>query len=175
MSDDLRSPTPSDTDSDLDNRLKTLARVPVPARFEDRVLARVRIPLPAWLRRTSKGVRAMLSGPRGWMILGGFSLATAAAWSVTVAAGVHFGGYLSEGARHAVSEAGVPLWREVGAAGQFQIEVIRSSVLDLFEAMRVSPAVFAMTYGAVAVVSAAGLRILTAEPSRVRDTNHVAH
>ena len=168
MRDDQYNPSPSGDDLDIDVRLRSLTRARPRPGFADRVLTGVRVPLPRWMRSVRNGIRALVTGPRGWLILGSAALVTAATWGTALALGFHFRGYVTEGTRHAVREAAVPVLREGLALSQLQWNGFLNSVSGWFDGMFLSPTAFLLGYGIVALVSTVALKLLTAEPSRAR-------
>src|SRR3970282_1896669 len=80
-----------DEDPELDGTLRGLGRFSPRQGFAERVVARVRVPLPPGARRIRDWFRATFSGVTGWTVLAPFSLATAAAWGTAIAAAVRYG------------------------------------------------------------------------------------
>jgi hypothetical protein len=105
MKDEPQVPVPLDEDPAVDRWLGGVGRFSPRQDFEDRVVSRVRVPLPRWLRALRNRARAMVSGVTGWTILATFSLATAAAWGSMIAAGIRYRGVVSGGASWSLGEA----------------------------------------------------------------------
>lgn len=166
MRDNPNFPVLSDDASDLAPQLAGAKRYSPAPDFEGRVMAQVRHPLPRWARHMRDYLEGIVSGPRGWVVLGTFSVATATAWTVAIAAGLHWSGYVTEGTRIAVTEAGGPVWREILAGASRAGDALLNSVSGAFASIGISPAALAIGYGAVVVTSAVGFKILTREPTR---------
>ncbi len=163
MSNDTRHPTPPGDAPALDRLLAGLGRLSPRRGFEQRVLALVRIPLPKWAWRIREVFRGLTSGPRGWVILGTFSLATATAWFGTAALAFQFRHnaepYVRRGSR-ILTEIVEPVWGEMLAFGAAQRDALGNSVTNALGGVGVSWQALAIGYGVLVVVSAIGLRLL---------------
>jgi hypothetical protein len=111
MKDEPQVPVPLEDDPAVDRWLGSLGRFSPRQDFEDRVITRVRVPLPRWLRALRDRARALVSGVTGWTILATFSLATAAAWGSMIAAGVRYRGAVSTGTSLSLRE-GIDVGRQ---------------------------------------------------------------
>ena len=164
MNDDTRNPTPPGDAPALDRLLAGLGRLSPRAGFERRVLALVRIPLPKWAWRIREAFRGLTSGPRGWVILGTLSVATATAWGLAASTALHFRSamdpYVTRGSRIVMSSVLEPVWGEMLALGAAQRDAFSNSVTNAFGGLGVSWQALAIGYGALLVVSAIGLRLL---------------
>lgn len=164
MSNDTRNPTPPGDAPVLDRLLAGLGRLSPRPGFEQRVLALVRIPLPKWAWRIREVFRGLTSGPRGWVILGTLSVATATAWGLAASTALHFRHtiepYVTRGSRIVVSDVLEPAWGDVVAFGAVQRDVVSNFVSTTFGGLGVSWQVVAIGYGVLVVVSAVGLRLL---------------
>jgi hypothetical protein len=162
MSNDTRHPTPPGDAPALDRLLAGLGRLSPRRGFEQRVLALVRMPLPRWAWRIREVFRGLTSGPRGWVILGTFSLATATAWFGTAAFAFRFRHtaepYVIRGSR-ILTEIVEPVWGEMLAFGAAQRAAFSNSVTNAFGGLGVSWPALAIGYGVLVVVSAIGLRL----------------
>lgn len=155
-------------DPELERLVSGVGRFSPQRGFEDRVVSRVRVPIPRWLRGLRDRSRALTSGVPGWTLLATFSVATAAAWTSAAVVGARYSGELAavwdEGGRDLfrllrqdVAHDLLPLW------GVAQAEVARwlgSVGLDMQTA--------AIGYGGVVLLSAVALRWLTAAPHKTR-------
>lgn len=161
-------PRVPDDDPATERILNGIGRFSPQRGFEDRVVGRVRVPLPGWLRGARDRARALTSGVTGWTVLATFSLATAAAWTSAAVAGARYSGEIAaawrQGGREIfrvvrgdIANDLLPLWGLARAEiGQW----LGSVGLDLQTVV--------IGYGAVVLVSAVGLRWLTAEPHKTR-------
>jgi len=139
--------------------------------FEDRVVSRVRVPLPGWARVVRDRVRAMTSGVAGWTLLATFSIATAASWTAGAVLGVRYWTDIS-----AVWNQG---WRQVLGVlrGELPLGVppvlagARQAVEQWLAGLGLDMQTAAVGYGAVVLVCAVALRLLTAQPARSRGSN----
>jgi len=167
-------PLVPDDDPVVDRLLGSAGRFSPQRGFEDRVVSRVRVPLPPLVRSLRDRVRGLTTGVTGWTVLATFSIATAAAWTTAAAFGVRFWGEITSAARitfrealglagEVVSEALVPAWN-----------IARAEVSAWLASLGFDPATVVIGYGIVILVSAVALWRLTAEPARSRGT-HAAH
>ena len=104
MRNEPQVPVPLEEDPAVDRWLGVVGRFSPRQDFEDRVVNRVRVPLPRWLRALRDRARAMVSGFTGWTILATLSLATAAAWGSMIAAGIRYRGVVSGGTSWSLRE-----------------------------------------------------------------------
>jgi hypothetical protein len=163
-----------DDDPQLDSTLRSVARFSPRQGFEDRVVGRVLVPLPRFLRRLRDSWRATVSGVTGWTLLATFSLATAAAWGTAIAAGVRyapdvryavpwtsgeFRQLLAEGLRESYATQVAAEW---ASAIQLQIAGAGLPLRALLAG-----------YGMLVIVSAVALWRLMAEPARAKGTINV--
>lgn len=170
MNDDTRHPTPPGNAPALDRLLAGLRRLSPRRGFEQRVLALVRIPLPKWAWRIREAFRGLTSGPRGWVILGTLSLATATAWFGTAAVAFRFRHnaepYVRSGSE-ILTRVVEPVWGEMLAYGAAQRDAFGNSVTNAFGGLGVSWPALAIGYGVLVVVSAIGLRLLMNRHAKV--------
>jgi hypothetical protein len=168
-------PLVPDDDPVVDRLLGSAGRFSPQRGFEDRVVSRVQVPLPHWLRSLRDRVRGVTSGVTGWTVLATFSIATAAAWTTAAAFGVQFWGEITGAARvtlrevlgltgEVVNEAVVPAWN-----------IARAEVSAWLASLGFDPATVVIGYGIVILVCAVALWRLTAEPARSRGTINAAH
>ena len=170
MQDNADFPLVPDDDPVVDRLLGSAGRFSPKRDFEDRVISRVRVPLPGWIRSLRDRATALTSGVSGWTILTAFSLATAAVWTTAVAAGVRFWGDISSGAGLVLRE-GLGLAREVINEGIVPgWELTRAEVSAWLASFGLNPTMVVVGYGIVILVCAVGLKLLTAEPARRRGT-----
>jgi len=164
---DQLPPVPDD-DPETDRLLAGTGRFSPQRGFEDRVVGRVQVPAPRWVRGIRERGQALTSGVTGWTVLVTFSLATAAAWGSAAIMGARYSGEIAlawnQGGREAVRllrrsvvEALIPVWGAVQSGLGSRLATIG---LDLQTA--------AVGYGAVILVCAVALRWLTAEPRKTR-------
>jgi len=170
MQDDANLPLVPDDDPVVDRVLGGAGRFSPKRGFEDRVIDRVRVPIPRWLRTIRDYLERQTSGVSGWAVLATFSLATAAAWTTAAAAGVRYWGEISGAAslvwREALSLAG-EVFREGIVPGW---ELTRAEVSAWLASLGLDPTMVIVGYGIIALVCAVGLKLLTAEPARRRGT-----
>jgi len=162
------NPTPAGGPPLLDRALAALGRFTPGAGFERRVLARVRVPLPAWARGVRNWFRGMTSGARGWALLGSMSIATAGVWVLGIGAGLQFSDYVTKGSRILTSEVLPAAWSELLAQAASQRDAVQNSVSGALGALGVSWQALALGYGLIVVVSAVALRLLMTRRVRVR-------
>jgi hypothetical protein len=175
MQDEANLPLVPDDDPVVDRLLGSTGRFSPKQGFEDRVIHRVRVPLPHWLRSLRDRAVGLTSGVSGWTILATFSLATAAAWTTAVAVGARFWGEISGVASGVLSEA-LGLAREVfneGIAPGW--ELTKAEVSAWLASLGLNPTMVVVGYGIVILVCAVALKFLTAEPARRRGTIHATH
>lgn len=167
-------PRVPDDDPVVDRLLSGAGRFSPQRGFEDRVVGRVRVPLPAWVRRLRDRWVALTSGVSGWTVLATFSLASAAAWGTGVALGVRFWGEVSAATGLALRQAG-DLARQVVAEGLVPgWQLTKAEVSAWLASLGVDPGAVAVGYGIVILVCAVALRWLTAEPAESRGTINAA-
>jgi len=170
MKDDADFPLIPDDDPVVDRVLGSVGRFSPKRGFEDRVISRVRVPLPAWLRSVRNRLHALTSGVSGWTILAAFSVATAAAWTSAVAVGVRFWGEISAGLS-AVLQEGLGLAREVFDQGIVPgWALTKAEVSAWLASLGLDPTMVVVGYGIVTIVCVVGLKLLTAKPARRRGT-----
>jgi len=166
---DPNAPRIPDDDPETDRLLAGVGRFSPQRGFEDRVVGRVRVPPPHWVRSLRDQVRGLTSGVTGWTVLATFSLATAAAWASVAVVGARYtteiGAVWSQGGRQLVrvlrQDVLERLFPVLASVGTGIGEWLRSVVgLDMQTA--------AIGYGAVILVCAVALRWLTAEPHKTR-------
>ena len=165
---DGNPPRVPDDDPETDRLLAGVGRFSPQRGFEDRVVSRVQVPPPRWLRALRERGRGLTSGVTGWTVLATFSLATAAAWASVAALGARYS-----------SEIGVA-WNQ---GGRQLVRVLRQDVLErlfpILGAVRsgigewlasvgLDVQTAAIGYGAVILICAVALRWLTAEPHKTR-------
>lgn len=168
--DDANALAVPDDDPDTDRLLAGIGRFSPQRGFEDRVVGRVQVPLPRWLRSVRQYLRGLTSGVTGWTVLATFSLATAAAWTSVAVVSARYWTEIS-----AVWGGGV---RQVGRI--FRGDVL--AWLDVRPVLERAQAVLAgwlgragldmqtaaVGYGLVIIVCAVALWRLTAEPHKTR-------
>jgi hypothetical protein len=168
MKNEPHLPIPADEDPDLESQLGDLGRFSPRRGFEDRVVTRVRVPFPRWLRGLRDRTRALLSGVRGWTILAAFSTATAAAWGSMIVAGVRHRGAVT--AATGLSLSDVTGWIR-DRASEFVLVPAMQALGELKAALAaagISLPGLAIGYGAVVLVSVVALWRLMAEPTRAK-------
>lgn len=85
MNDSIQTPVPDPADDAGWDRLLEKAGGFTPrTTFPDQVLRLVRVPLPRWMASIRDGVRGMFRGTRGWIMLGGLGVGSAAAWGLVI-------------------------------------------------------------------------------------------
>lgn len=158
-------------DPQLDTALRTLARFSPRQGFEDRVVTRVRVPLPRWLRGLAASARGLVSGVTGWTILATFSAATVAAWGSALAAGLRYQEVVVGGTSISLDQ--------VRAAMEPALSVLLSRVAAEWAAVQqtiagagLSARALLAGYGILALVCALALRRLMAEPARAKGTGN---
>ena len=168
MRQDWEQPSDPDEDPAIDRALAGLGRFGPRQGFEDRVVRRVRVPLPRWLRGLRNGIQSVTSGITGWTMLATFSLATAAAWAtgavytarywdpISVGAGVVARNVIA-GVREGLSEVVFPA-----------IQTGWAAVTIWLAGLGLSPETVLIGYGVVVLVCLVALRWLTADPARTR-------
>jgi hypothetical protein len=171
MRDNPDLPLVPDDDPVVDRLLSGAGRFSPQRGFEDRVISRVQVPLPRWLRGLRDRVRGLTSGVTGWTLLATFSIATAAAWTTAAAFGVRFWAEISGAvgpgwrnalglAREVVREGVVPGWA-----------LVRTEVSAWLASLGLNPTMVVVGYGIVILICAVALWRLTAEPARSRGIN----
>jgi hypothetical protein len=168
MRDDLKHPNNPEEDPAIDRALTGLGRFSPRQGFEDRVVSRVRVPLPQWLRGLRDAIRSVTSGVTGWTMLVTFSIATVASW---VTGAVYAARYWD------------PIWVGVGAAAHGAVagarEVLSSVVFPAIQTgwaevtiwlagIGLDPKTVLIGYGVVVLICLVALRWLTADPARTR-------
>lgn len=168
MNDRPNAPIPApEADRQLDHALTGLPRyAPVPG-FVERVLGRVRVPLPAWARTVRDWLRSYVTGVRGWVILGSLSVATAASWAVAIGLTVSYWDELTYGL-DVIGLAAVPGWQEVAALAGTWVNAAAAGLVGWTGALGIPFGILAGTYAAVTLVSVVALWRLTAEPAGMR-------
>jgi hypothetical protein len=160
-------------DPELDGTLQGLGRFSPRQGFAERVVARVRVPLPPWARRVRDWFRGTFSGVTGWTVFATFSLATAAAWGTAIAAGVRYGDVVVGGVSVSSDEV-----RQVAARAAADL-VVRPAVEALAAVEQWSAGVglplrmLAAGYGILALICGVALWRLMAEPARAKGTINV--
>lgn len=172
MNDTPKKPT-FDDDPQLDRTLRGIGRFNPRRGFEDRVVSRVRVPLPRWLRRRRDWLRATLSGVTGWTILATFSAATAAAWGSMLAAGLRERDAIVGGVSFSLDWAIRAAGREVLALVTEPAAAWAVAVRQSIAGAGVSVRALLLGYGIVALVSALALWRLMAEPARAKGAINV--
>jgi hypothetical protein len=167
---DADYPAIPDDDPEADRLLAGLGRFSPQRGFEDRVVGRVRIPLPRWLRSMRQYFRGLTSGVTGWTVLGTFSLATAAAWTSVAVIGAQYSGEIgavwNQGQRQLarVFRQDVLEWLEVRPV----LDAARSVFEGWLGTVGLDMQTAAVGYGAVVLVCAVAVWRLTAEPRKTR-------
>jgi hypothetical protein len=175
MRDTPNLPLVPDDDPVVDRLLTGAGRFSPQRGFEDRVVSRVQVPLPRWLRSVRDHVRGLTTGVTGWALLATFSVATAAAWTTAAVFGVRFWGEITGAARITWREA-LGLAREVANEALVPAwNLARAEVSAWLASLGFDPATVVVGYGIVILVSAVALWRLTAEPARSRGTTNAAH
>ncbi len=169
MKDDLN------TDPELDRLLASLPRFDLSRDFEDRVMERVRIPLPAWAVAIRDGFRGMVTGPRGWVTLGTFSAATAVTWFLAIGAMVSQPQLLGAVVAAFASELLLPAWSWLMADVAANAGAFWFAMTGWLAAAGLSVTAFAVLYSMVAGISLIGLRRATMAPARTGMRSHAAH
>jgi hypothetical protein len=174
MRDNPDFPLVPDDDPAVDRLLSNAGRFSPQHGFEDRVVSRVRVPLPPWLRSVRDHVRSLTSGVTGWTLLATFSVATAAAWTTAAVFGVRFWGEIT-------GAAGITLREALGLARELANEALipgwelaRAEVSAWLASLGFDPATVVIGYGIMIVICAVALWRLTAEPARSRGTINAA-
>jgi hypothetical protein len=163
----------SDEDPELDGALRALGRFSPRQGFAERVVARVRVPLPHWARRIRDWFRGTFTGVTGWTVLTTFSLATAAAWGTAIVAGVRYGDIVVNGVSLSAGEV-LQVGQRVAAellAGPVAESATWAQQWSL--AVGLPLGTLAVGYGILAVFCAVALWRLMAEPARAKGTINV--
>lgn len=168
MQPDAKLPRTPDDDPATERILDGIGRFSPQRGFEDRIVGRVRVPLPRWVRGMRDYARSLTSGVTGWTVLATFSLATAAAWTSVAVVGARYSGEIAA------------VWNQ-GGRGLFRVvrRDIVKDILPLWDIARAEVGQWLGTvgldlqtatigYGAVILVSAVALWRLTAEPRKTR-------
>jgi hypothetical protein len=162
-----------DEDPGLDRALRDLTRFNPRQGFAERVVARVRVPLPGWARRIRDWFQSTFSGVTGWTVFATFSLATAAAWGTAVVAGVRYGDEVT--GRYSLSSG-----EALEVARRTAVETVVRPAVDVLAGVERWAAAaglpvraLALGYVILALVSAVVLWLLMAEPGRARGTINV--
>jgi hypothetical protein len=162
-----------DEDPELDGTLRNLERFSPRQGFAERVVARVRVPLPAWARKLRGWFQATFSGVPGWTILATLSLASAAAWGTALVAGMRYGNEITGGFSLASDEARDTVRR---AALDFVVRPALDGLgaLESWAAGLGLPLrTLGMGYAVLALISTLALWRLMADPARARRTINV--
>ncbi len=170
MRNEPQVPVPLEEDPAVDRWLGGLGRFSPRRDFEDRIIGRVRVPLPRWLKALRDRARGLVSGVTGWTILATFSVVTAAAWGSVIAAGIRYRGVVSRGTGWSL--------REVLDAGQRWLTdaVLLPAGQDLAAAREWLAASglpvrgLVIAYAIVVMVSAIVMWWLMAEPAKSKGT-----
>ena len=169
MNDEFQPPVPSpEDDRELDTSLAELARFKPRPGFTDRILARVFVPLPRWARSVRDRLRGLVSGPRGWVILGTFSVATAATWAVVIGVTVDQWDRLTVAARIAARSVGMTDWQDAVAASVPVLEATRDGVAGAVGAIPMPIEALVAGYGILTLACVVALRRLTRIPASMR-------
>jgi hypothetical protein len=158
----------NDEDPALDGTLKHLERFSPRQGFAERVVARVRVPLPAWARRIRGWFQGTFTGVTGWTVLVTFSLATAAAWGSAAMAGLRYRNEIIGGAALMSDEA-----RESARQAALDLVVLPAvDALAVVESWTASIGLplkaLGLGYAALALVSTVALWRLMSDPGRGR-------
>lgn len=165
LSDDRPIPDGRPDDLALTSQLGAVARFNPRPGFGIRVLSQVRHPLPRWARRVRDWLRGLVSGVRGWVILGSASLVTAAAWTVAVVAGIRSSDALVQAWDAAMIN---PELANLTWEARRALAAVPGDVIGALEATGMPWEVLAAGYGVLVVVSGVALWRLTTRPDRVR-------
>lgn len=174
MSHEPDLPIVPDDDPAVDRALSGVGRFSPQRGFEDRVVGKVRVPLPAWLRGMRDRWRALTSGVSGWGLLATFSLATAAAWGTAAVVGLQAWDAVSGLSGIGLSEIGSVARRVIAEGVVPGWQVASAEIAAWLRSLRIDPRAFVVGYGVVILVCAVALRVLTAEPAKGRGTSHAA-
>jgi hypothetical protein len=163
-------PAVPDDDPETDRLLAGIGRFSPQRGFEDRVVGRVRVPLPRWLRTLRQHLHGLTSGVTGWTVLATFSLATAAAWTSVVVLSARYWGEIgavwNQGARQVarVFRQDVLEWLELYPV----LGSVRSAIGEWLGSVGLNMQTAAIGYGVVILVCVVALWRLTAEPHKTR-------
>jgi len=163
-----------DGDPDVDRLLSGAGRFSPQRGFEDRVVNRVRVPLPAWARGLRNRWVGLTSGVSGWTVLATFSLATAAVWGSGIAIGLRFWSEVSAASGLALGQAGDLARRIVAGGFGPGWQIARAEIAGWLQSVGLDAGTVVVGYGIVTLVCAVALRWLTAEPAKRRGTINAA-
>ena len=104
---------PAGDDAALDRCLETLPVFAPGPGFEDRVLARVMMPAPRWLRTLRRTSHALVDSRRIWWLAGGLAGASAVAVAAVTVLVVTNTAVVGGIVGWATESIGLPLWRAV--------------------------------------------------------------
>jgi hypothetical protein len=170
MRNESQAPVPFEEDPAVERWLGGVGRFSPRHDFEDRVISRVRVPLPRWVKALRDRARGLVSGVTGWTILATFSVVTAAAWGSMIAAGMRYRGVVSSGTGWSLREVLdasrqwladyvlVPAGRELAAAREW------------LAASGIPVRGLTIAYAVVVLVSAIVLWRLMVEPATSKGT-----
>lgn len=164
----MEQPNNPEEDPAIDRALTGLGRFSPRQGFEDRVVSRVRVPLPHWLRGLRDAIRSVTSGITGWTMLATFAVATVAAWATGTVYAARYWGPIWVGAG-AVARGAVAGAREVLSSVVFPaIQAGWAEVTIRLAGLGLDPNTVLIGYGVVVLICLVALRWLTADPARTR-------
>lgn len=171
---DERTPPLDADDPEMDRLLASLARPLPPTGFEDLVLGRVQIPWPHWAIAIRDALRGWTTGRRGWIALATLSTVTAVVWGSAIAVAVWnavpIGALYQTTVAHRVEAAWGAAWALAASAAH----TATARVPELVTIAGLHLGTLVAMYGAVCLVSALALLRLTAIPTHLKGTSHVA-
>ena len=150
----------------LDRYLRSLPRFAPRTGFEDRVLARVRKPLPMRVRRARESVVAWAKPARLWWATG-LAAASSAAWTLGLAGWLSGTDLQAAGARLATA-MGLPAWNAALAWLALGGRLITAWALGAYQLFGPQAFAGAGALMAVPALSAVGLYLVSRQPRRQR-------
>ena len=166
----MRDDTPHDFD-ELDDRLTGLPRLEPGRGFANRVLGRVRHPLPTWLIPVRNWYRNTTSGVRGWLLLIAMSLTSLGTWGTLGIVAWRERAQVAVEANRAVADLAGPTVQGVNGVRDVVSDIIRDRLFDWLPLSLVALKYFLVIYAAVALVCVVGLWWLTRTP-RAAEVQH---
>lgn len=170
MTDERNLPADAADDPALDRHLAGLPALVPGSAFMERVLRRVRVPYPRWFLRTRAWAKGWVSGPRGWILLASFSVATAACWGLGIAVALHFN-VLS---LVALARLASPTWTAFATAAGVTLDTVSAWLFGALAATGLQLQVLVTGSLGIVALSAVGLWRLARTPAHMRNVSHVA-
>lgn len=171
---DEHTPRPDADDPEMDRLLASLARYEPRTDFEDVVVRRVQIPWPHWARAIRAFLHNQVSGPRGWITLATLSTVTALVWGSAIAVAVWNAAPIGALYQTTVARNVETAWNAAWALAASAAHTATMRAPELVTIAGLHLGTLVTLYAAVCVVSAIALLKLTAVPTHLKGTSHVA-